>query len=177
MKLYRMTGVIVVSIALRLILGAVIVSAQTPLGSGPSGVPYADNQIHTLPGNSSVLYRFDYSLDTLNGIRPVTTILLVDGYNSGVNFEVWTPDAVNDMGNNHPIGRGSSVTIDCDTRLPLSSGQCISPDLQWSGAFGGSGTYYVRVVNSNNTQSNFQKQSRPDETGTGRPVPRPPYPL
>jgi hypothetical protein len=139
-----------------LCLGVVTLSAQGPTSAGQSGIPYVDNLVHAIPANSSQLYGFDYSLDYLNNARPVTTIKLLGAYNSGVNFEVWTASGVADIANGKPIGRGSSVPLDCDSGLPRGSGQCMSPDLNWSGAFGTSGPYYIKVVNANSSLSQFQ---------------------
>lgn len=138
-----------------LFVGTLFVAAQGLSGSDPANAPYLDNQPHTLAANSGLLYRFDYSVNHMTGERPVTTLVLKNGNNSGVGFEMWTADAVNDMANNKPIGRGTLFSVDCVTGEPAAQGQCQSPDLTWSGGFGTDGTYYVRVVNYNSTAMSF----------------------
>ncbi|MGE5141087.1 MAG: hypothetical protein ACM3JD_16590 [Rudaea sp.] len=137
-------------------IGPLTAGAQGPTGSNSSSIAFLDTASHSIAANSSQLYRFDYSVDNSTGTRPVTTITLVNGNHSGVSFEVWTADNVGDMTDNHPVGRGTAINIDCDTGDISASGACQSPDLVWKGAFGSGGTYYVNVVNSNNSPANFQ---------------------
>jgi hypothetical protein len=148
MKILRMTTAVGLVLTALLSLGAMTAAAQGP-------VAFLDNTSHTLAANASQLYRFDYAVDTLNNVRPVTTITLVNGTNSGLGFQVWTPETVNDMADNKPIGVGSAQTVDCNTGEITAAGGCQSPDLIWSGAFGTSGTYYVLVTNNTNNQTNY----------------------
>jgi hypothetical protein len=109
-----------------------------------------DNAPHTIAANSATWFRFDYTPLTDNGERIVRTVRLVNGNHSGVRFEVWTPDHVNDWWDNQkPVGRGTVYMLDCDTGEPSESGECESPDLIWIGKFNIGATYYVRVVNDN----------------------------
>ncbi len=117
----------------------------------PNKAAAMDGQRHTIAANSATWYRFDYAINNDTGERPVKTIALVNGNHSGATFEVWTADALNGgWWNNTPIGRGTPYSMDCDTGERTGGGQCQSADLTWSGTFGTSGTYYVRVVNDNN---------------------------
>jgi len=136
-------------------LGIPSVAAQGPDGIDPATIPYIDNQPHPLGAAASVWYRFGYgnSLDT--GERPVATIRLVNGNHSGVVFEVWPPERVNNTSENKPVGHGTAMNMDCTTGVPSEQGQCQTTDLTWSGAFGASGTYFVRVINRNNNPVNF----------------------
>ncbi len=120
-----------------------------------STVAYLDNQSHTLAANASALYKFDYAVDTVNNVHPVTTITLPNGAMNGLGFQVWTPDKVGDMADNTPIGVGSAQSVDCNTGDIAGGSTCQSPDLIWSGAFGTSGTYYVLVTNSTNASVNY----------------------
>lgn len=112
-----------------------------------------DGQQHILPAHSATWYRFGYGADPNTGKRPVMTITLVNGKDSGVRFEVYAPENLNAWWNNQPTGRGTVQMVDCTTGEPSETGECKSPDLVWKGAFGAGGTYYVRVVNDNNSQS------------------------
>lgn len=127
----------------------------TAAADGPAPVAYLDNQVHQLSAGASALYKFDYAIDPTTGTRPVTTITLPNGTNNGLGFQVWTPDMVGDMADNKPVGIGTAAAVDCSTGEVAGGGQCSSPDLTWSGAFGASGTYYVYVTNSNSGTASY----------------------
>ncbi len=147
MKHLRIPGAIVLALGLLLTLGVVTVAAQGPIA-------YLDNQTHTLAANGSAIYRFDYALNS-DGSRPQITIVMPNGTNSGLGFQVWTPETINDMADNKPIGIGSPLTVDCDTGEITAAGGCQAPDLLWVGAFGSGGTYYVVVANGTNNQASY----------------------
>jgi len=119
----------------------------------PAQARAIDGQQHILPAHSATWYRFGYGADPNTGKRPVMIITLVKGKDSGVRFEVYAPENLNAWWNNQPTGRGTVQMVDCVTGEPSESGECPLPDLVWKGAFGAGGTYYVRVVNDNNSQS------------------------
>jgi hypothetical protein len=115
-----------------------------------------DNNPHILAANSATWFRFDYNTVNDNGDRLTAEIHLVNGNQSGVRFEIWTPDRVNDWWDgNKPVGRGTVSMLDCDTGEPSESGGCPSPDLIWKGGFNTAATYYVRVVNDNSQPTGF----------------------
>ncbi len=116
----------------------------------PAKATPIDAAQHTVPANSGVWYRFDYALND-DGSRPTKLITLVNGNRSGVSFQVWTPDIISDWFDNKPIGVGTPLPLDCDSGQVSGSGGCQSSNLTWQGAFGESGTYYVRVVNNSNS--------------------------
>jgi hypothetical protein len=134
-----------VVIVLSASVGVMTAAADGSVASlNAASVPFIDNQAHTLQPNADAWYRFNYTVsDPAN--RPVTSIRLLYGNKSGVNFEVWTADEANDIVNNSPIGRGEPYNVVCD------DGICQSDDLIWVGAFGSSGTYFVHVINTNAT--------------------------
>lgn len=147
-------------------VGSMSTNAQGPTDPGPSQVAYLDNQPHTLAANASQLLRFDYRINA-DASRPTTTIRLVNGTKSGVNFEVWTADGLRNLTTMtadtqkndpsiQPVGRGTPQNINCDTGALDGSGSCQSPDLVWTGTFGSSGPYFVRVINANNSEANYQ---------------------
>jgi hypothetical protein len=111
-----------------------------------------DGQQQTAAPNSETWHRFDY---TATSDRTARTIRLANANNRGITFEVWTPETVGDTVNNNPIGRGSAQTVDCNSGVLSAAGGCQSNDLVWSGAFGTSGVYYVRVINNTNEQANY----------------------
>ena len=121
----------------------------------PNRAGRIDGQPHNLAANSIVWYAFDYAVNHMTGQRPLLTITLVNGNHSGVDFEVYTPENIFEWWQNHPIGRGTVYMIDCLTGEPSETGECQSPDLLWQGDFGADGTYYVRVINRNNSPSTY----------------------
>ena len=113
-----------------------------------------DDQSHNLASKSAVWYRFDYGgID--NSDRPIKIIRLLNGNNSGVKFEIFAGTDLNDWWDKEPIGRGSAYEVSCDNGEPAANTGCMSRDLLWSGAFGGNGTYYVRVYNDNTQPTLF----------------------
>ena len=115
-----------------------------------------DNAPHNIAANSATWFRFNYTPLTDTGEHIAKTVRLVNGNHSGVRFEVWTPDHVNDWWDNQkPVGRGTVYLLDCDTGEPSETGQCESPDLMWIGGFNTGATYYVRVVNDNRQPAVF----------------------
>lgn len=129
-------------------IAPVIVAVDDPNKSGT-----VDGLIHALPPKSATWYRFGYGADPNTGKRPIVTITLVNAKDSGVRFEVYAPENINNWWNNNPTGRGTVQMVDCATGEPSESGECQSHDLVWKGAFGAGGTYFVRVVNDNSVQS------------------------
>jgi hypothetical protein len=94
-------------------------------------------------------------------------LTLVNGNNSGVGFEVYTPEMINDWWENPPIGRGTAQQVDCDDGVPVESGECQSPDSNWVGRFPTGGTYYARVTNSNSSPSSFVLKVQGDGVSVG----------
>jgi hypothetical protein len=144
-------------------------AAAPPLAAtinDPNKAIALDAQQHALPANGATWYRFDYAINA-DDTRPTTTIRMINGATSGVTFEIWSADRLNnlankpaDMPNNdpsiQPIGRGTAYNVNCDTGALDGSGSCKSPDLVWVGTFGTSGTYYVHVINTANNTGTYQ---------------------
>ncbi len=97
----------------------------------------------SIPANSAMWFSFNYAINTDTGARPVQTITLLNGAASGLRFEVYSPDILNNWWQNAPTGVGTTPMVASE------NGMVQSADLTWSGAFGASGTYYVRVINDN----------------------------
>ncbi len=121
----------------------------------PNRASRIDGQPHNIAAKSALWYAFDYTINHMTGKRSLLTITLVNGNNSGVDFEVYAPENISEWWKNHPTGRGTVYMIDCATGQPSETGECQSPDLTWQGDFGADGTYYVRVINTNNSQISY----------------------
>jgi hypothetical protein len=148
MKMLTKAGLTLFALVALLGLGSMVASAQGPVANLTSmNAPFIDNQAHPIQAGASSWYSFNYSVNPDTGERPVTTLTLVNGNASGVTFDVWTAQSAMDTADNTPIGKASSFNVDSD------SGMIQSSDLNWVGAFGGSGTYLVRVTNTNMTDS------------------------
>ena len=150
MKALRLTVLGLVFLACFLVMGIEVALAQEPVASAvPGSVPYIDNQAHPVQPLGSALYKFDYQL-SVSSKQQMTTITLLYGNKSGVGFEVWSADAVINVGDNDPFGRGMPGMTPCDT------GWCATDDLVWVGAPGATGTYFVRIVNYNPWATSFR---------------------
>lgn len=130
-------------------------AAAPPLAAATTDDP---GQAMTAPdgrftsASGATWHRFDYTANYTN--PKMVDIRLVNGNVQGVGFEVWAPENLNRWWDNDPIGRGTAARIKCDSGVLDASGGCSSNDLTWRGAFGASGTYYVRVINP--TDSDLQ---------------------
>lgn len=135
--------------------------AQAPAASAsgtnmddPNKAAVLDGQMHSIPAGSAVWYSFPYSLND-DGSKPDKTITLMNGTNSGVTFQVWTPDQMQGgWWNNNPVGQGTAAAVDCSTGELGGAADCSAPDLTWTGNFAANGTYWVRVINSNSAPTN-----------------------
>ena len=85
MKTIRFTSAIALALMILIGASALTAGAAGPVGTSPNNAPYIDNQTHTIPGNSSIWYRFDYHLSD-TGDRPIANIDLLDGEKNGLGF-------------------------------------------------------------------------------------------
>jgi len=124
-------------------------AAAAPANTFPGAAVYISGQPQTIPGDTSVWLKFNYNAnrDDQTGRTPIY-LTLVNGTNSGVDFNVYTPDQIADWWENQPIGRGTAQHLD-ENGIPNENGENLSPDLTWVGKFAGSGTYYVELKNTN----------------------------
>ncbi len=141
-KTIRLGLLLAVAFALLLGINTLSAIAAGPNNTAPAVAAVLDNQAHTIQGNSTLWYRFDYA-----GDRSQVTISLVNGANGQVAFNVFTPQQINDWWETKPIGRGTVFALNCNTGRPAPEGQCTSNDLSWGGQFPFAGTYYVQVIN------------------------------
>ncbi len=144
MKTLTKAGLTLFALAALLSLGSMVASAQGPVANlTPMNAPFIDNQAHPISAGTSAWYSFNYAVNPDTGERPVTTLTLVNGNASGLTFDVWTAQTALDTADNNPIGKAGTFNVGSD------SGMVQSADLNWVGAFGASGTYLVRVTNTN----------------------------
>lgn len=163
-----------------------VAALPTPLDDPFHSAPI-DGLVHTLPGNSATWYHFDYEITDTSVPRPRVGLRLVGAVGTGVGFQVWPPEKLNQWWLGQPVGRGTlEFSYDCPTTevptptpsitpqptltstptstpaptsTPGPTPQCThtpTTNLTWFGGFGVSGTYYVRIVNTNPFAANYQ---------------------
>ncbi|MCL4394097.1 MAG: hypothetical protein M1482_04705, partial [Chloroflexi bacterium] len=117
----------------------------TPLSSpnmdDPAQAVTIDGAPATIPGDSARWFKFFYLTDYNK--PPFVTIRMLYGVMTGLEFEVYAPERLGSWWDFPPNGHGTTEIVACP------SGKCATKDLTWGGAFGATGTYYVRVVNPN----------------------------
>jgi hypothetical protein len=128
-----------------------VTGATTTLNPGSSNVDpghaaVMDNNSHTIPGNTALWYSFNYGVNHSN-----VTLTMPNANNSGLGFNVFTSSQKWDWWAETPIGRGTAQAVNCSNMLPNTIGNCQSNDLTYTGNFVNNGTYYVEVVNNNDT--------------------------
>ncbi len=153
MKKIRLVAIIVTVLAV--LLGA---SALTAAAAGPTNVDLQhaqsiNNQPFTIPAKGVLWFSFKYA-----GDRSTISVQLINGDTSHLLFDVWTPTQALDLANEHPIGRGTAMGVNCDTGRPAPNSSCRTPDTFWQGNFNstGAGTYFVEVFNPNSNPVNTQ---------------------
>ncbi len=147
----RVGTIVLGALALLLTVGVLSAAAAGGANTSPATAAVIDNQTHTIPANSSLWYRFDYA-----GDKSLIIATLVNGNNTGLAFDVFTPGQIGDWFNETPIGRGTSQTVNCDTGAPGLAGGCQSNDLIWTGKFNANGTYYIQVMNNTGSALSFR---------------------
>ncbi len=158
MKTLRFAIALLAALVLLVSANAMTTAAAGPVNTSPAAAVAIDNQTHSVDANALLWYRFDV-LDTGDsGARLPVTLTLVNGHNSGVGFNVFTPAQANTWydSDTHPLGRGTSFPINCTSGKPQLSGGCQSDDLTWTSTFNLGGPYYVQVVNTNDFPASFQ---------------------
>ncbi|MBI5031566.1 MAG: hypothetical protein HZB51_13645 [Chloroflexi bacterium] len=125
----------------------------------------------SIPANTTMWFRFDYQTAGNLLPRPTVFVRLLNGVSRGLGFEIWSPERM--QGNwreNKPVGRGTQEVLPrCEilvgdeeseegeegeeTPSPSITMTCVmgeTNDLTWTGGFGASGAYYVRLINPTN---------------------------
>jgi len=143
---------IIASLALGALWGAHTASASAPVNVDPATATYINGQTQSIPANSTQWYKFDYA-----GDKSLITILMPNGTNSLMAFNVFTPEQAQSWWDpkTKPIGRGTAYSVDCASGEEVYWGECKSNDLKWKGQFNFRGTFYVQVVNYNTGAANF----------------------
>jgi hypothetical protein len=158
MKTLRFAIALLAALVLLVSANAMTAAAAGPVNTSPGAAAAIDNQTHSIDAGAALWYRFDVSNTGDPGARLPVTLTLVNGSNSGVGFKVYTPSQANTWydSDTHPVGRGTSYPINCNTGAPEQSGACQSDDLTWTSTFNLGGPYYVQVVNRNGFPVSFQ---------------------
>ena len=136
-----------VSLAPIAVTGPAASAQPGPNTDDPAKAVALDGKQQTIPANSAQWYSFNYTINTDGSgstVHPTVQIQLANGNVSGLSFEIFSPENIGDWWNNTPTGTGSPMMVPGD-----DGSMTQSTNLNWSGAFGASGTYYVRVWNSN----------------------------
>lgn len=150
MKTARYAMLLMMALAAVFSLTTLTAAAAGTQNASPDTAAYIDNQSHSIAADGSLWYRFDYA-----GDRSPITVTLVNGNNSGLAFNVLTPDQAKDWWEATPIGRGTPQQLNCNTLQPAPNGQCQGDDLMWMGDFNAGGPYYVQVLNHNPNNAGF----------------------
>ncbi|MGB8643848.1 MAG: hypothetical protein WCF84_01300 [Anaerolineae bacterium] len=150
---------LIAGLMLAMSLSALPASASTtvPPNDIPATARYIDNSTHTITANSALWYKFDYNVSGSD-----VTLTLVNGANSGLGFDIYTADQIANWWENTPIGRGTAQALDCNNGVPATDGSCQAIDLTWVTKFKQTGTLYVRIVNDNANDANFQLTAQGD---------------
>jgi hypothetical protein len=109
MRTIRLISTTVLVLAVFFTLGTMTVAAQGQIGDSPLTAPYIDNAPHNIAANSSLWFRFDYSLGD-SGERPVSTIVMVNGNKPELGFEVWTLGLCQSRAGTAPINSSERST-------------------------------------------------------------------
>ncbi len=150
MKPARLLVVSFIVIAVALGFTWLTVVAQGPVNNSPGTALYIDNQSHSIPASTSQWYKFNYG-----GGGSLITVTLVGGANSGLRFNVYTAEQAADFTNAKPVGRGTVLSINCNSGLPTPQGGCQGNDMVWIGKFRSGDTLFVQLINDNPQTSNF----------------------
>lgn len=134
MKTIRWTILAVAMVALLLSVGTLPATAVSPTDTGPAGATFIDSQLHTIAPNTAVWYRFNYQ-----GDESLVTISMPGDAKYEVRFEIYSPAQMALWWKEDPFGQGTDK----------------GDDHFWAGSTMESGTYYVRVINSEPTAMSY----------------------
>jgi hypothetical protein len=133
MKTLGIATLLVAGIAL--ICALSLASPAAAAVGNPVGAPYIDIQTHSIPGSSSLWYRFNYA-----GDHSQMSITIPLGADNGLAFEVYTPAQTVSWWDTEPLGRGTAK----------------GADLFWTGNSHAGGTYSLKIINDNPHAVGFQ---------------------
>jgi len=119
-----------------LVFGVILgVMGASAAGAGPIGAPYVDSGVHTIVGDATTWYRFEYA-----GNHSQITIRLVGAKDKGMAFQVYPPTMLDEWWKNDGVGAGSVQ----------------NSDLLWTGNAHERGTWYIKVINYNLAPTSYQ---------------------
>ncbi len=144
----RILYVMIVLAAFALLWGAsgMIATAQGPINDDPVRALYMYDRPYSVPANTWVWFKFDYSGDRTKLIQ----ITLVNGHELGLDFRLYTEEQVIHISDDKFVARGNVINVPCE------QGKCESQHLFWQGTFNLAGTYYVAVMNPKNITIPFR---------------------
>lgn len=131
-------------------------NAVAPTNTEPATAALIQGQTMTVPGNSSLWFKFDYPGDAVRGQRSTAIVVLPNGTNSGLGFKVYSPEQINDWWELTPMGQGTAQEVRLSNGTPADYGSAVSDDLSWQGSMGEGGPYYVQVTNPTAYPLSFQ---------------------
>jgi len=137
---------------------------KAALGSSPNLALPLDGQTETLAVGKQQWYAFQYPGPAADGTKPVASLLLDAAPQGSASFNVWTADGLRNLANGATDSNGKliGVPVGQGTLHPAKDGATtydrFGGNLEWKGAFGGAGTYYVQVVQDGNTPSSYSLQ-------------------
>lgn len=150
---------LVASVGLLFALSVMAVAAAPNAVEIPNDIPatsvLVDGASHPIAGNASLWYKFNSTTNTADE-SVLTLLTLMNGTNSGLEFNVYSESQIANWWDATPIGRGTSQ----------GSNGVRSDNLTWAGQFNGTGVQYIRVTNTNAGAANFTLMQ--SQVGSGR---------
>ncbi len=118
-----------------------------------------DGSQHTIGAGQQQWYAFQYPGPDSDGNRPVDSAMLIANPANAVTFNVWDPSRLADYASGDPNVKATGA----GTLHPVNDGSTSGEDrfngnLDWSGAFGMAGTYYIQVMNNSNATATYTLQ-------------------
>jgi len=107
----------------------------TLANADPNKALVVNEDLHTIPGTTTLWYRFAYP-----GKNDQTILTVPDGNKNGLRVHIHTPEEMKNWWNATPIGQATPK----------------GDDLVWNGGSPENGWWYIEVINENTTPENYQ---------------------
>ncbi len=137
---------------------------KAALGSAPDNALTLSGQTEQLPVGAQQWYAFQYPGPAADGTQPVASLLLNAYPQGSASFYVWSPQGLRNLalGLTNDSGKLTGVPVGAGTLHQAKDGDNtydrFGGSLEWNGAFGSAGTYYVQVVQNGGTPSSYSLQ-------------------